>query len=246
MSDTDCEVRLTNALQRRIERQGFAFVRGAEMRELLELAGALHDWDTFAESWNDLEIDTHMADGGRYRRRRHATFEAQAGRAARRLAHAPHFQTRDYNPLNGGVARWFAPVTESTGNSASLRTILAAAQALFESLAPQASRWFIELHQFRIEAHAAQFGQPTPEGMHRDGVDYVLVMLVRRHNIASGTTSIHDLERRELGSFTLSAPFDAALVEDSRVFHGVTPVEPVDVDLPAYRDVLVATFRRQA
>ena len=81
--------------------------------------------------------------------------------------------------------------------------------------------------------------------MHRDGVDYVLVMLVRRHNIASGTTSIHDLERRELGSFTLSAPFDAALVEDSRVFHGVTPVEPVDVDLPAYRDVLVATFRRQ-
>lgn len=245
MSDTDCEIRLTNELQRRIQRQGFAFVRGAEMRELLELAGALHDWDAFAESWNDLEIDTHMADGGRYRRRRHATFAAPAGQAARRLAHAPHFQTRDYNPLNGGVARWFAPVMQSTGNSTSLRTILAAAQALFESLAPQVSRWFIELHQFRIEAHAEQFGQPTPEGMHRDGVDYVLVMLVRRHNIASGTTSIHDLEQRELGSFTLSAPFDAALVEDARVFHGVTPVEPVDTARPAYRDVLVATFRRQ-
>jgi hypothetical protein len=29
--------------------------------------------------------------------------------------------------------------------------------------------------------------------MHRDGVDYVLVLLVRRHNIDSGTT--HDRQR---------------------------------------------------
>jgi hypothetical protein len=26
--------------------------------------------------------------------------------------------------------------------------------------------------------------------------------------------------------------------------HGVTPVEPIDPDRPAYRDVLVVTFRR--
>jgi hypothetical protein len=34
-------------------------------------------------------------------------------------------------------------------------------------------------------------GQPTPEGVHRDGVDYVLVLMVRRTNIAQGTTTIH-------------------------------------------------------
>jgi hypothetical protein len=79
--------------------------------------------------------------------------------------------------------------------------------------------------------------------MHRDGVDYVLVLLVGRQNIASGTTTIHDLERRLLGSFTLTHPFDAALVDDARVYHGVTPVEPLDPALPAHRDVLVVTFR---
>jgi hypothetical protein len=47
-----------------------------------------------------------------------------------------------------------------------------------------------------------------------------------------------------LGSFTLAAPLDAALVDDARCFHGVTPVEPQDPSHPAYRDVLVVTFRK--
>jgi len=33
-------------------------------------------------------------------------------------------------------------------------------------------------------------------------------------------------------------------VDDHRVFHGVTPVVPVDAGKPAHRDVLVLTFRR--
>jgi hypothetical protein len=80
--------------------------------------------------------------------------------------------------------------------------------------------------------------------MHRDGVDYVLVLLVNRVNIASGMTSVHDLSGKELGHFTLTAPFDAALVDDARVMHGVTPVEPLDPAEPGFRDVLVVTFRR--
>jgi hypothetical protein len=79
--------------------------------------------------------------------------------------------------------------------------------------------------------------------MHRDGVDYALVLLINRRNIGSGTTTIHALDGRPLGSFTLTDPFDAALVDDARVFHGVTPVEAVNADLPAYRDVLVVTFK---
>jgi hypothetical protein len=99
------------------------------------------------------------------------------------------------------------------------------------------------MHQFRIEARPGQAGLPTPEGPHRDGVDYVLVLLVARHNIEQGTTVVYDKQRRELGSFTLTRPFDAALVEDARVYHGVTAVTPLDPALRAYRDVLVLTFR---
>jgi hypothetical protein len=53
------------------------------------------------------------------------------------------------------------------------------------------------------------------------------------------------LQRRHLGSFTLAAPLESALVDDDRVYHGVTPVTPIHAGAPAYRDVLVATFRRE-
>jgi hypothetical protein len=232
-----------SALADILRRDAFAFVDGARMRPLLEQHGSLGDWPAFAASWSDLELDTYMADGGRYRRRRHAVFAARRGEPATvRQPHQPHFQTRDYNPLHGGIERWFAPILPEIAGGASMQTILRSCRALFDSLAPQTD-WHIEVHQFRIEPPRKGEGRPTPEGMHRDGVDYVLVLMIERTNIASGETSIHDLEGRQLGSFTLTDPFDAALVHDRRVYHGVTPVVPLDPNRPAHRDVLVVTFR---
>jgi hypothetical protein len=228
-----------------IAERGFAFVHGDLMRPLLEQHGALSDWAALSASWAELELDRYMADGGRYRRRRHAVFTVTAQGAIRREAHQPHYQDREYNALNGGVARWFEPIAEAIGDGPSLRTILAFCGDLFGRLSPSTASWRVEAHQFRIEAQPGVSGLPTPEGVHRDGVDYVLVLLIARHNIVSGTTTIHDLEQRCLGEFTLTVPFDAALVHDARVFHGVTAVEPLDPSVPAYRDVLVVTFRTE-
>jgi hypothetical protein len=226
-----------------IGREGFAFVHGDAMRALLTASGALTDWESFAASWNGLELDTYMADGGRYRRRRHAVFAAAPGSGIERQPHRAHYQTLEYNPIHGGVARWFEPVASEVASSATLQTVLAFCRRLFETLAGGEQPWRIEVHQFRIEARGGEAGRPTPEGLHRDGVDYVLVLLVNRRNIASGTTSIHAPDGRTLGEFTLTDPFDAALVDDSRVAHGVTPVEALDASRPAYRDVLVVTFQ---
>jgi hypothetical protein len=226
-----------------LAQHGFAFVPARRMRPLLAPAGTLADWDRFAESWDELALDTYMADGGRYRRRRHAVYRVADG-AITRQPHQPHYQSVDYNPLHGGIERWFEPVKPEIADGASLTTILGFCRTLFGGLAPEVTAWHVELHQFRIEARVGEAGHPTPEGMHRDGVDYVLVLLVRRRNIKSGTTTIHGLDRAPLGSFTLTDPLDAALVHDARVYHGVTPVEPLDPAAPAHRDVLVVTFRR--
>ena len=229
-----------------IGKSGFAFVTGSVMRPLLEAAGPLGDWAAFADSWGDLETDTFMGDGGRYRRRRFGVYRVEKGGRIMRQPHQPHYQGRDYNALNGGVDRWFAPVTDAIGNGDSLTTVLAFCERCFGGLAPETPTWHAEVHQFRIEATPGAEGKPTPEGMHRDGVDFVLVLMIGRTNIVSGTTTIADLDKRALGSFTLAAPFDAALVDDRRVYHGVTPVEPLDPTEPAYRDVLVVTFRKLA
>jgi hypothetical protein len=221
---------------------GFRFVEAPEMRDLLEQYGRLTDWPSFAASWDDLGPDTYMADGGRYRKRRHAVFAVGTNGIVRQPAQ-PHYQSRDYNTLNGGIERWFEPITQPVASGPSMTTILTFCRTLFDSLTP-ADAWHVELHQFRIEARSGQAGQPTPEGMHRDGVDHVLVLLINRRNIARGVTSVHDLTGRALGHFTLTEPLDAALVDDTRVMHGVTPVAPLDPAQPGYRDVLVVTFKR--
>ena len=233
-------------LQTAIGRDAFVFVQGATMKSSLEQFGSLADWAAFAGSWNDLAVDTYMADGGRYRRRRHAVFAADAEGSIRgsirRLEHQPHYQSTDYNPIHGGIARWFEPITDAVADGASLQTIVKFCAVVFSGLAPATASWKVEIHQFRIEARAGEVGRPTPEGLHRDGVDYVLVLLIDRQNIASGTTSVHALDGRTLGTFTLTRPLDAALLEDRHVSHGVTPVVAVDPAAPACRDVLVVTF----
>ncbi|ADG11973.1 hypothetical protein B7G68_18155 [Caulobacter segnis] len=223
--------------------EGFVRFEGSETLALLgpEVTAG---WSAFADSWNDLPLDGFMADGGRYRRRRFAAFAASPESVVRK-PHQPHWQSRDYNPLNGGVQRWFEPVTEAIADHPVTRGVIAAGLELFQPLTtdpPEA--WHVELHQFRIEARTGMAGLPTPEGAHRDGVDWVIVMLVDRRNVDSGVTDIYAPDGTSLGSFTLVTPGDAVCVDDHRVLHGVTAIRPLDPALPAVRDVLVVTFRR--
>ena len=206
--------------------------------------GPLTDWGPFAASWSDLGPDPYLEQVGRMRRRRHAVFSVQADGSFALEPRQPHFQSLAYNRLQGDLERWFEPLADAAASSASLAAILRFGAACFGPMAPEVRSWKVEVHQFRIEATLDHAGEPTPEGVHRDGVDYVLVLLVARHNIARGTTTVHTPDGRTLGEFTLTVPLDTALVDDARVLHGVTPVTPLDPSAPAYRDVLVVTYRR--
>ena len=161
MNPAKHEAAATASLQSSIADDGFAFVSGSDMRERLAQFGSLADWARFADSWRELEVDTYMADGGRYRRRRHAVFSCLPGLPIAQEPHQPHFQPIDYNPLNGGVERWFEPIEPWVSGSASMRTILTFCRSLFEGLTAAPTRWHIEVHQFRIEARRNEAGRPT-------------------------------------------------------------------------------------
>ena len=228
-----------SAIRAEIAETGFAIVPAGGTRRLLDSPPANHV-EAFQASWNDLALDRYMADGGRYRRRRHAVFEV-SGETIVRQPDQPHYQATQYNALNGGIERWFEPVKAAVEQSPILAALFAACRAAFPLDPRRAYR--TELHQFRIEAAAEGVGLPTPEGMHRDGVDWVCVLLVQRINLAEGTTSIARPNGTPLGAFTLTRPFDAVFLDDHRVMHGVTAVHRTDPAQPGYRDVLVLTFK---
>jgi len=199
---------------------------------------------TFAASWDSLEMDGFMADGGNYRRRRLANFEALSGDAQhRRGLHRPHFQASAHNRLNGGVDRWFAPVEDAVARNPACLGLLSLGRGVADALHP-GTAWFVEMHQFRVEAAPGSPGLPTPEGVHQDGVDVVLVAMLARTNLVGGETLVTSGDGAELARFTLDGVLDLAILDDRRVLHGVTPVEPADPTLPSSRDVLVLTWKR--
>jgi hypothetical protein len=195
-------------------------------------------WPGFAADWDGLPHDTWMADGGTYRRRRYGAFHVERGQCER-LPHRPHYQERDHNPLNGGLERWFAPMLDASAQSPLFRDLLLGTAAL---VAGSETAWLVETHQFRIEASAGRPGLPTPEGMHRDGRDHVLILLVDGQNFTGGVTQVEDGAGAPLLEHRLASPGEALLLDDRAVRHGTSPIEAVDSRLPAWRDTLVLTF----
>ncbi|MFJ7439675.1 2OG-Fe dioxygenase family protein [Methylorubrum thiocyanatum] len=202
-------------------------------------------WNAFAQTWAELERDNFMGDGGRYRFRRHARFQGCAQKI-QRLPDGPHFQNIAHNVLNGGIARTFAPVTEDLGQSDLLRCLILAFMGIFDQASKHVDSpsWKIEMHQFRIAAEGDDRGLPTPEGMHRDGVDWVVTLFVDRENVSGGATTLIDEHGNETAFIEMSDPLEAILIDDRKLKHGVSPISVIDPTRAAHRDALVLTFVR--
>lgn len=219
-----------------LRQQGYAVLSPAGVAQwsgcaLEELAGLQRSWDT-------LPPDRHLKDGGRYRRRRHACFVADGARLTQ-APHRAHWQPLEYNALHGGMQRWFEPVAAEVAMQPAWNCLLHAL-AREASTLRGAQRWFIEAHQFRIDTEGG-IGRPTPEGAHRDGVDLVAVFLVGRHAIKGGETRVFQADGPAGQRFTLTEPWSLLLLDDARVIHETTPIQPGEG--PGHRDTLVLTAR---
>jgi len=235
-----------NNLCENIAQKDFSFMSARKVADLLCAIepGATDDWAAFQQSWNRLEQDRFMRDGGTYRSRRHATYSVAPGSTiAEPKPHQPHYQSLDYNNLNGGIARDFAPMELSICENRVFTAAMELCCTLFGRLAPFYA-WHVEVHQFRIDASQLA-ASPTPEGVHRDGVNFVFMMMVNRVNVINGETTIYDRHKRPLSKYTLADEMEAAIVNDEQVMHGVTPIVQLDPLQPAFRDVLVITFKKR-
>jgi hypothetical protein len=217
---------------------GFAVLDSASTAGLCGWAVAPTDWGPW---WDELPPDRYLRDGGRYRRRRHGCFVVD-GRHIEPAPHRAHWQPLAYNALHGGIERWFEPLPPALAVDPRWARMLLALAGVASGLHP-ASRWFAEAHVFRIDTTDG-IGRPTPEGAHRDGVDLVAVFLVSRCGVKGGETRVFDVDGPRGVRFTLSEPWSLLLLDDARVIHESTPIQPVDPATLAHRDTLVVTLRR--
>jgi hypothetical protein len=249
--------------------RGFAVIDATQLQTLLGVMPgvaerALAHWASY---WMRLAPDQYLRDGGRYRQRRHGSFVVE-GNTVTAAPHRAHWQPVEYNALHGGIERWFQPLetgfvaeplwqrllamlaqraTALRGSGLAPKTRSASAP---EGGAPALGRpgggtFYTEAHQFRIDT-AGGIGRPTPEGAHRDGVDLVAVMLIARSGVKGGETRVFDADGPAGQRFTMNEPGQMLLLDDARVIHETTPIQPTEANRVGHRDTLVITLRAGA
>jgi len=226
-------------LEQALKEQGFALLGASEVQRWLGANAA--QLEGLHASWSDLPSDAYLKDGGHYRRRRHSCFVVD-GETVQQAPHRAHWQPLEYNALHGGMQRWFEPMDPAVVAQPVWHTLLVRLGEVVSALrGPQP--WFVEAHPFRIDTTDG-IGRPTPEGAHRDGVDLVAVFMLERHRIKGGESRVFDAEGPQGQRFTLREPWSMLLLDDERVIHETTPIQPLDAESLGWRDTLVLTYRR--
>lgn len=228
--------------QQRLRAQGFCTLTPTAVETLTGMP--LASFDALLPYWDDLRPDIYLKDGGRYRQRRHGCFvQTLAPAKLEATPHRAHWQPTTYNALHGGMERWFEPLATGMVMLPAFGALLTDLGQLFAKLrAPVNGRWYIEAHGFRIDTEGG-VGRPTPEGAHRDGVDFVAVVFVGRHGVIGGETRVFDAAGPEGVRFTLAEAWSVLLLDDPRVVHESTPIQPADPANKGWRDTLVLTYR---
>ncbi len=225
-----------DAVLARMRECGYAVLTPDTVAELCSVdIGSL---DALHDSWDDLAPDLHLKDGGHYRKRRHSCFVVEGERVLQ-TPHRAHWQSEEYNALHGGMQRWFESIRADVIAQPAWSQVLRMLATLFSQLQRE-PRWYVEAHQFRIDTSDG-IGRPTPEGAHRDGVDFVAVFLVDRVGIKGGETRVFEAAGPNGQRFTLQQPWSLLLLDDARVIHESTPIQPLAEH--GHRDTLVLTYR---
>lgn len=225
-----------------LKNPGYLFAVGASGRlhqHLVQRMGQAYQ--RFRQSWSTLLRDPYLRDGGDYRYRRYSVFHWQ-NTQLKVLPHEPHYQSSHYNHVHGGFNRHFRGWLPTTLQNSALKEIVRWATTQF-SHSPR-DLWRIQAHQFRIVARPDQLGRPTPEGVHKDGAEFILIMLMDRQNVQGGVSRIYNNAMQPLAEGVLEQPGDLVIVNDHAVYHGVTEITPLDPTRSAWRDVLVLTFHK--
>lgn len=219
--------------------RGYAALSSGELALEPELLAALEE---LLQGWDALPEDRFMGDGGRYRTRRYSRFrlDRETGELSS-LSGTSIYQSREDNPLNGGLVRTFEPLDEGTRANPFLRGLV---WFDFTSLpiGPDRPRyWAVGVHQVRITAAPGVGGKPTPEGIHIDGEEYTVQHLFRRENISGGTFTAYDADRRPVFEWLQTERLDSVFFTGTTL-HDATPVESADGSTPGRRDILLIDF----
>ncbi|MBL4670803.1 MAG: 2OG-Fe dioxygenase family protein [Arenicella sp.] len=207
-----------------------------------DFAGKLDQtWDDFCSTWDDLGADSFMADEGSYRERRFsmAVYDAESSELSYKR-HGCYFQKEGDNPLNGGVERKFDAITPYVAGHGIIKDLVRHYGTIFSVLG-YGNHWDLQIHQVRIKTSNGETGEPSPEGIHKDGTNFTTLVLINRNGVIGGENMLFDNNKELLASKVLENQGDFVILNDKELYHDVSAIEPAS-ESPGYRDMLMIGF----
>jgi hypothetical protein len=151
--------------------------------------------------------------------------------------HTPLFQDRDTNPVNGGIARFYPEIPNLDDAKEAI--------LLFAHIFGIDYSYEILVQAQRTQCSHQQIGITTPEGFHRDGIDFLAILCVAKYNIVGAQTQLANSQGKIVFKHTLS-PGEMLLINDSQFLHYTSPITLKEPQLSpfGFRDVLIISSSR--
>ena len=145
-----------------------------------------------APSFDHLPKTNHK--DGKYRLRRYSVVELMTEPKFFKLTDVNTFTQSDkYNNFQGNVTREFENLEEEVLESDGFREIV----YLFRTINKLSHGTQVDIHQMRIIALNGKVTQVSPEGVHRDGYDFIAMIGILRYNIKGGHLLVYNNSKEQ-------------------------------------------------
>jgi hypothetical protein len=106
---------------------------------------------------------------------------------------------------------------------------------------------FVYVHQIRVECNDNEINA-LPEGIHKDGFEFIGIYCVSRKNIKGGITQLYDNDLYEIFNDIIEED-TGLIINDSKYSHSLTPISPMESNKESnetnscnsYRDIFIIT-----
>jgi hypothetical protein len=248
-----------------LNKQGFALVRGSDLRkelfratDVLPCSAQLHPLWNFCASQRD-EMDNLVYP---FKRSMVSYFNSHSQRTSGKTTSIEYIDDSTVHCVsNYRVHRAWPTEADDIPGLVAMRSFV------FNILSQVSTDDSIPFDKFEAMQTAFRVtydikqdedGDPGPEGIHQDDAVLTVVTLIGRDNVKGGVNRVWHLDQRNgkpsvedlssnrlLVEQVLLEPFDTLLVMDREVKHEATSISPEDPNLPAVRDVLTYELREQ-
>lgn len=176
----------------------------------------------------------------RLRSRRYSCYRLTDG-ALQKLSKKEFMQSKDINKFVGDVERSYEQIEDGLAAHPGFVSMFSE----FARMTGLSASSIIEAHQIRW--HAKRFVKiPAPEGIHRDGFDFIAIFMVDTFNLDGGDVMIYKSldeapvfrKKLENGEFVV--------LNDKALYHYAAPLIPRPNDEDGHWDLVVLTANNAA